>query len=449
MTEDDLLRAHAIANESPDEALSICNEILNEHFDDQLAQRALFVAGYIMMQAERYGLAYNIYQRCANLRPDISDIWSNMGMCLEEHDPEKAKKMFEKAIAIDHKNDRAIANLGLMNLITGNPDRCIDLSSKALKLNPGAVAARHNMSLANLMLRNWKDGWQGYFDTLGVKHREERDYGLPRWNGEPGSVLVYGEQGVGDEIMFASCLADLAKTNEVIFDCDARLEGIFRRSFDFPVFGTRFKRQTPILDDYKPDYQCAIGQLPRFFRNSEDSFPGTPYLKPDPERCLQWRALFDSFPGKKIGIAWRGGLKNTGESNRSLSLDDLQPIFDDKNTFISLEYKPVSMQELDRYGIKSYQRATGKGLDIDELAALINELDFVVTACTTAVYVAGALGKPCIVLVPKDCGYRYHKSGESFPWYSSVHLFRQNGSWRQTVSALKNSEIFGECLESL
>ena len=103
MTEDDLQRAHDIVNECPDEALAICNDILNEHFDDTLAQRALFMSGYIMMEAERFGLAYNLFQRCAQLRPDISDIWSNMGMCLEEHDAEKAKAMFEKAYKLDPK----------------------------------------------------------------------------------------------------------------------------------------------------------------------------------------------------------------------------------------------------------------------------------------------------------------------------------------------------------
>ena len=436
MTEDDLQRAHDIVNECPDEALAICNEILNEHFDDTLAQRALFMSGYIMMEAERFGLAYNLFQRCAQLRPDISDIWSNMGMCLEEHDAEKAKAMFEKAYKLDPKNHRALANQGLMHLLTGSPEQCVELSKKAISLCPDLVSARHNLSLAQIMLRQWKAGWKGYADTLGVKHREARDYGVPDWNGEPGTVLVYGEQGVGDEIMFASCLPDLAKTNKIVFDCDSRLEGLFKRSFDFPVFGDRFKKQSRAAD-MQFDYQCAIGQLPSFYHTTDDSFPGEPYLNPDPERCIQWRALFDTFPGMKIGIAWRGGLKNTGEARRSLQLSDFEPIFNNDDTFISLEYKPVPEEQLKRYNIKSYPRATAKGGDIDDLAALINELDVVITACTTVVYVAGALGKPCIVLVPDKPGYRYHKSGNDFPWYKSVVLVRQQGTWKQTVERAK------------
>lgn len=433
-----LLRAKSIIEDEPDEALRICNDILNESFDGQDGQMALFMIGYIMMNAERYGLAYQIYQRCAQLRPDMSDIWSNMGMALEEHNQKKALSFFEKAIELNNKNYRAIANKALMLLQSAQPDECIKLCNGVLKKAPELTAAIHNRGLARLMLRDW-GGWDDYFDTLGVKHREARDYGKPDWNGEKGTVLVYGEQGVGDEIMFASCLPDLAQNNHVIFDCDSRLEGLFKRSFDFPVFGDRFKAASRAADQ-SFDYQCSIGQLPYFYRRKEDDFPGTPYLTAEKERCIQWRALFDTFKGRKIGIAWNGGLKNTGEKKRSINLDDLTPIFSEKDTFISLEYKPVSVEQAEKYNLKLYPRATAKGGDIDDLAALINELDLVITACTTVVYVAGALGIPCYVLVPSEPGYRYHLSG-NFPWYGSVHLFRQsrNESWRSV--AIRLSEV--------
>lgn len=437
MTEDDLLKAHELVHDQPDEALAICNAILNDHFDDVLAQRALFMSGYIMMEAERYGLAFNIYQRCAQLSPRISEVWSNMGMCLEDFDPERAKAMFERAYGLDNKNHRALANNGLMHLMTGQPERCIELSQKALKLDPDLRAATHNMGLAQIMLRQWREGWKNFSSTLGVKHREARDYGLPEWNGEPGTVLVYGEQGVGDEIMYSSCLPDLAKTNDIVFDCDARLEGLFRRSFDFPVFGDRYKRESRAADQ-KSDFQCAIGQLPGFYRNSDSAFSGTPYLTPDPERCIQWRALFDTFPGRKIGIAWRGGLKNTGEKRRSLQLSDFEPLFSKDDTFISLEYKPVPEDDLKRYGLKSYPRATAKGGDIDDLAALINELDVVVTCCTAVFHIAGALGKTCYILTPTAPPYGIHKSGD-LPWYNSVKTIRQQPgeSWRAVVERFR------------
>lgn len=428
-----LLEAKRIIEDEPDEALRICNDIMNEEFDTNEGQMALFMTGYIMMKAERFGLAYHIYKRCAELRPNMSEIYSNMGMCIEEDSPAKAKKLFTKAFKLSNTNYRALANHGLMCLQTGQPEKCINLSDKALKLNPNLTAAVHNRSLARLMMRDW-DGWDDFFETLGVKHREARDYGKPDWNGEPGKVLVYGEQGVGDEIMYASCLPDLMAANEVVFDCDSRLEGLFDRSFDIPVYGDRFKKQSRAADE-EFDYQCAIGQLPYFFRRAEEAFPGEPYLKVEEGRAIQWRALFDTFKGKKVGIAWRGGLRSTGEKRRSLEISDFEPILSDENTYISLEYKPVEKEILDKYNLKSYPRATAKGGDIDDLAGIISQLDYVVTACTTVVYVAGALGIPCFVLVPSCPGYRYHKEGD-FPWYKSVTLIRQGAheGWKSTTS---------------
>ena len=435
--------AKEIVNDEPDEALRICNDVLNDHLDCDDGQMALFMVGYIMMQAERYGLAYQIYQRCAQLRPNMSEIWSNMGMCLEEKDPQKAKSFFKKAFKLDSKNYRALANHGLMCLQTGEPQKCIDLCNQSIKLKPDLTPAYHNRGLARIMLRDW-GGWDDYYQTLGVKHREARDYGVPDWEGQEGTVLVYGEQGVGDEIMFASCLPDLLKTNRVILDCDSRLESLFKRSFDCTVFGDRFKTESRAADQ-KFNYQCAIGQLPYFYRRTEESFHGKPYLKPDPELCVQWRALFDTFKGKKVGIAWRGGLKGTGEAKRSLDIDDFAPLLDDANTHVSLEYKPVSDDIAEKYKLKRYRATEANGV-IDDLAALVSQLDYVVSACTTVIYVAGSLGVPCYVLVPSKPGYRYHMEGD-FPWYESVKLFRQkeNEPWVKTVGRLAKQIEGGEC----
>ena len=441
MSFDERLRtAKSLCKTEPDEALRICNEVMNEDFDGQYGQMALFMAGFLMLEAERYGLAYHLYERCAQLNPKISEIYSNMGMCLEDYDPGKAQRMFQKAYQMKPDNANAYANEALICLQTARPERCIELCDKALSIDPDLRSAKHNKGLAQVMLRQWQDGWTNYFDTLGVKHRGKRDYGLPDWSGEAGKIIVYGEQGVGDEIMFASCLPDLMQTNEIVLDCDSRLKELFTRSFDIPVYGTRFCKETPLMDEHTADYQCAIGQLPHFFRNKEEDFPGTPYLTPCPDQSLMWRALFDSFEGQKIGLAWSGGLPHTGEKKRSLALNDFEPLLNNNDTFISLEYKATDPEDLSRYGIKSYPRITGKGGNIDDLAALVSQLDLVVTACTTVVYVAGALGIPCYVLVPFQPGYRYHSQG-SFPWYNSVELIRQKPgeAWQAVVERLNDT----------
>lgn len=414
--------------------MALCNDVLNNDPDDIVGRFALFLLGYILIESDKNGLASHIFSRLNDLQPNQGSIYTNWAMSIQETNPEKAIKLFKRAIELEPENDKGYANLGLTCLWTAKPQKCVEYSNKALKLNPDVRAAHHNRGLAKIMLGQWEEGWKDYYDCLGVKHREARDYGIPDWDGtSEGRVLVYGEQGVGDEIMFASILDEIP--NPIVLDCDKRLESLFRRSFDFPVYGTRYGPPK----SYDCDFQLAIGQLPHFYRKKKTDCPGTPYLKPDPERCLQWRALFDTYPGKKIGVAWRGGIPGTKEKERSLDLSDLEPLFNEDDTFISLEYKSVHETDAALYNLKVFEE-TEKGRNIDALAALVNELDVVITACTTIVYIAGALGKECHVLVPAEPGYRYHLKGD-FPWYESVSLHRQKKgeAWKTTVERLLKS----------
>jgi hypothetical protein len=426
-----LLLAKDIADQSPDEALRLCNDVLNDDFDNDAA---LFISGYIMMQAERFGLAYNLYKRCAELRPHQSEVWNNLGMCCDDDRPEEALWCFEKALELSPKNHHAMINKALIHLKQGDPSKCVQWCNQALLLDPESIAAKDNRAQARLMLREWGKGWDDYQWSLGGKHRSKRDYGVPEWNGEPGTVVVYREQGLGDEILFMSCLEDLQKTNPVIVDCDKRLQGVFSRSFDCPVYGTGFDRETPLVDEHTIDYQVAMGALPRFYRRKASDFPGKPYLKSDPQRCLQWRALLDTLPGLKIGIAWSGGLRNTGEKGRSISLDDFAPLLSLPHSFISLEYKQPDQSDLDKYGIHHFARAVNKGVDYDDTIALINECDLIISVTTTVIHGAGALGKECWCLVPMHPSFRFHLSGE-MPWHQSVKLIRQSKteSWADVL----------------
>lgn len=431
--QDKLMLAKDLAETDPEYALKLCNDVLEDDFNNDMA---LFIQGYILMQSEKFGLAYNLFKRCADLRPNQTEIYNNMGMCLEIDYPDQAMQAFDTALRINPKNHHAMINKALMHLKTGDPEKCVKLCNDALRIDPNSRAAHDNKAQALLMLRDWAKGWDEYTYSWGGKHRRKRDFGLPEWEGQKdATVIVYAEQGLGDEILFASCIPDLqAISKQVIIECDRRLQSVFERSFNTDAFGSRFEERSPITDWHQADYVISMGELPRFFRRSHKSFPGTAYLKPDPERCLQWRALLDTLPGLKIGIAWTGGLKNTGKAERCVDLDLFAPLFDLPHTFISLEYKEP---DLKGYPIKHWTRAVDKSVDYDETLALINELDLVISVTTTVVHAAGALGKECWCLVPKTPSFRFHLSGE-MPWHKSVKLIRQTDTWENVMFHVKH-----------
>jgi len=428
------------AERKPDEALRVVSEHLNEHFDDV---PALVLASHILIDSERIGMAHSLSKLAAQMWPDESICWNNLGICYQKAWLlEDAEKCFLKALSRDKDDPLALCNLSYVYLEMGLYDKALSCADKAIKLDPKIPEGRYNRGVALLAMRQWEEGWKGYEYNLG-KHqgRRERVYGtVPRWTGVNGlKIIAYGEQGIGDEISFASCIPDLQKENEVVIECDHRLEGLFRRSFNCKVYGTlRDKRGPGWFNEEKPDASVAMGSLPGFYRNSDESFPGTPYLVADPERRLQWKSLLDSLGSKmKVGIAWTGGIKRTGDKKRSLELDDLSPILRQDATFVSLQYKdsPEIEEFQQKTGIKvhHWKHAT-QTEDYDDTAALVAELDLVITVQQTAVHIAGALGVPCWAMIPRHPLWRYGVTGDTLPWAKSVKLYRQKGDWIHTIA---------------
>src|SRR4029077_13556558 len=172
--------------------------------------------------------------------------------------------------------------------------KTIEYCDKALALAPDMMDSMVNRGMSYLAFRRWEEGWDGYCRNLGQnKDRKERIYGEePRWDGAKGLNLVcYGEQGIGDEITFASVIPDLIRdSRSTVIECDKRLEGLFARSFpECEVHGTRYKDAKEWLNCTRFDARVAMGDLTNFYRKTTDSFPKTPYLKPSPEMRLQWR----------------------------------------------------------------------------------------------------------------------------------------------------------------
>lgn len=435
-----IIKAHDLAaSGEPDEALREASKILDENPDEP---RALFLAAYVFLEAERYGMAYNVLKRASEIVPFREEVWNNMGMaCMKMGRIDEARKLLNKSLKLNPKNVSAMNNLALICVNEGKPSEAIEIANKSLAINPDQWDVKETKGYASLMLGKWEDGWDGYEAMVGhSKHRTRTPRkNVPYWDGsDVDTLLICGEQGIGDEISFASMLSDVRPN--VVLECDRRLEGLFKRSFPkMKVYGTRFDKPSVNWDE---DYQayCLIGSLGWHYRISDASFTGEPYLVADPERKLQWRALLDSLGDKpKIGIAWSGGLPDTHGKRRSLTLESLLPILKQDATFISLQYKNPQ-KELDafqeKHGIKIHHWSrAAEAVDYDETAALVAELDLVITVQTAVVHLAGALGTPCWAIVPNKPHWRY--ATHKFLWAKSVEIFRQVKDWPITDIANK------------
>lgn len=429
-----------LIDDDPDEAAKRAAKALDDNPDNALQ---LFVLAEVYSRAERFGMAANIYQRVTQLAPNRPEPWNNFGMCYAGlGDNTKAREAFFKAYNLNKQSPLFTANLGMTYFADRDFKRAIEWCEKSLSLDPNGKAAKNTLGMCYLSTGKWDKGWGLYAASVGGKFRKQIQYQEePMWAGEPGQTVVfYGEQGIGDEVLYSSCVPDALKVcKEVIVECDKRLEGLFRRSFPGArVYGTRREDAVEWLKGAKIDASLPVGQMPQFFRQSPKDCPGTPYLVADPERRLQWRALFDSLgPKPKIGIAWSGGSKHNKPKERAIGLDAMRKLIESVDAeWISLQYKdPTAEIKASGLPIRHYRRAVETD-DYDDTAAMVAELDLVIGVHTSAHHLAGALGVPGIVLVPSRTIWLW--SMESMPWYSTATLFKQRDgeSWKGTIERL-------------
>jgi len=415
--------------------------------DNPLDIQALVTGSYITRAMGALPVAYHYARAAAQLRPTDAPAWTNLGHAASQMWLVKeAERHYFKALECSKSDfDRKVlwVNLSALYLDDGKFDKAQIYIEKVLSLYPNDVDAKANLGFCQLAQRNW-GGWKGYRNTIGSDWRPRVQYAdEPEWDGTPGKVVaLYGDQGLGDEVSFASMIPDAVDMcAKVIIDCDERLEGLFRRSFPkAKIYGTRTAKDAKWdKEDWTIGASLPLGQIGEYFRTTDESFPGTPYLIPCPDRVKMWKALFSQKRKPVIGVAWTGGMPRTNARNRRIALDDLLPLFRLDAHFVSLQYKD-SAEEIAAFrakhtvDLKQYAWGT-LTKDYDDTAALIASLDYVVCIQTAVAHTAGALGVPITVLVPEATQWRYGKSQESIPWYDSLRVVRQQktGSWSAEI----------------
>lgn len=333
----------------------------------------------------------------------------------------------------------------------GQYGQAIGYYNRVLELSPDDIDTHHSLAHLMLKLGNFQQGW---------KHNEWRwaksiadqahTFNIPEWQGEPlegKRLLVWCEQGVGDQIMFATVIQDLLKlTDQITWECDPRLLPLFERSMPNVNFiGKSMPTQgKPILKIWPPsDYHIPAGSLCKILRNDISQFSKQKYfLQANKAKIGEIRSSYKKkFPGKLlIGISWRGGTTaGTNKYARSLKNYEMQPLGTLQNIkFINLQYGDTreELANLAKLGLDIYNDQDINPLtSIDDQAAQISALDLILTIDNTTVHLAGALGMPTYLLLPTDPDWRWGLEQENSYWYPAVTLIRNptSSNWNTTI----------------
>lgn len=406
-----------------DEAESLYTLLLEQNHENV---GLLATLGSLYLQMGKLGLAIHFLEDGIKRGMKDSDVMTNLAIAYKQSGQiEKAHKYFEDSIK-DNPTPEALTNYSGMFIESGQSGKCASLCELAIEGNPELPVAHWNLAISLLGDGIWERAWDEHeWGLKSLKLREDRKLiDVPMWDGpekSPGkTVLVYGEQGLGDEIMFTSMLPDLLKTNKVIYECHKRLFTLFKKSFpEVHFYGTREDKEIYWAGNHKIDYRLPVGSLGRFYRRSRQAFPGTPYLKAEP---------FPKGNKFRVGISWMGGGAKLGRvQKRSVPLTWWKSILDLKDVeFVNLQYTDskddIDIIEALDYEIKCVD-AIVKAKDYYETARLVASCDLIISVCTSLVHLAGALGVPCWVMTPKYPAWRYQNSG-GMPWYRSVRLYR-------------------------
>jgi hypothetical protein len=321
-------------------------------------------------------------------------------------------------------------------------DEALASYDDAIALRPDYADAHFFKSLSSLVTGDFERGWIEYEwrRKAPAARITERVFPQPLWLGEDDiagkTILLHSEQGFGDSIQFcryaplvaargARVIMEVEEPLEELMTGLAGVTGVVAKGAPLPEF----------------DVQCPLPSLPRAFRTRREAIPSsTPYLRVPKQALEYWDALLGVKRGPRIGLAWAGNTKHVRDRERSIGLNGLLPLLDVEATFVSLqkEVRADDLGALTNCNMLQFGREIG---DFSDTAALIAQLDLVISVDTSVAHLAGALGKPVWVLLTYAPDWRWLLDRDDSPWYPTARLFRQGDSraWDGVIGRVRDA----------
>jgi len=432
----ELLRSQCQAFPEDGEARALLGVFLIERAREVHAGAAARRAAAIPESEASYREAVEHLRRAGTLLPDAAAPLRHCGIALRElGELLAAHEAFVAAHRVAPQDPDVAADLAFSLQCLGRTHEAVALYERTIASHPESANAHAGYALSLLGAGDYARGWDEYEWRLRVPGSGiRREFPFPLWQGGDLAgrcLFVYSEQGIGDEIMFASCFHELqALAGHCVFESSKRLVPLFERSFPGATILARDRSRTPEWSRLPAiDVHVAAGSVPRFLRARAQAFPvREAYLSADPSRVQRWRARLSGFAhDKKVGIAWTGGLPGTLRAARSFSLEALRPLLTTPGaSFVALEFLDCEAEvaAFNRGGNARVHWWPEALKTLDETAALVSALDLVITVTTATAHLAGALGRPTWVLVPSVPTWRYMWRGETVPWYPTMRVLR-------------------------
>lgn len=426
-----LLGALAHQRGRDDEAVDLVTRAITRKSDMAIFHNTLGIAYRALNRHEQAEVAY---RRALAINPNFAEALSNLGNLLQRKGALDAAVEFQSR-ARDLEPGRAEfhSNLGTSLYDRGELAAAENCYRRALALKPDYADAHFHLGVVRLHRGDFAEGWREYEWRWRASTFEQarRDFKQPQWRGEElkgARILLYSEQGFGDTIQFVRYVKLVAaRGGRVWLESPPELLRLFSRIEGAErVFATG---TAPA--DYT--WRCPLMSLPYALGTELATVPAEiPYLAADPEATTRWRDRLASCPGLRVGLTWAGRRTHRRDRARSLSPEVLAPLTGIKGAvFHSLQKEgasPLAWAE---------DLAPSIG-DFADTAAAISALDLVVTADTAVAHLAGALGKPVLILLPWVCDWRWFEMRTDSPWYPTARLFRQrtSDSWDGVVTGV-------------
>ena len=399
---------------------------------------ALIILGVILTQLGDHPAAFAVAGKSIALAPDAWEGYRTIAnLLLDQIDVDRASIFFQRSLMIDPNLAEVHSHYGLALQEAGRIEEARIAFCHSLVLEPGNPRLIYNFGILELSRGNLKDGLRYYEWRLQSKSARTNDYAGPIWNGSDlrnKHILIAQEQGLGDTLQICRYLPMLQDLGaKVSFAIYPELLSLFSN------FGANINLVTRDLPVTGYDCWLPMMSLPYMFKTRLDNIPAAvPYLHIAPKLIKEAAACLIPGHKKKIGLVWSGNPNHKNDRNRSISLDYLTPLLGfDQFDFYVLQ---IDIRQDDRatYDLLTPGRLKPRPVDQTDFtatAALIMNMDLVISVDTAVAHLAGALGKPLWLLLPANPDWRWLLDREDSPWYPSARLFRQHlrGDWAGVI----------------